>query len=36
VIRLFGRREVAQKLAESLDRLATRFGAGRDAAAQLR
>jgi uncharacterized protein YndB with AHSA1/START domain len=28
VIRLFGRREVAQKLAESLDRLEARFGAG--------
>jgi uncharacterized protein YndB with AHSA1/START domain len=28
VIRLFGRREVAQKLAESLDRLEERFGAG--------
>jgi uncharacterized protein YndB with AHSA1/START domain len=28
VIRLFGRREVAQKLRESLDRLEERFGAG--------
>jgi uncharacterized protein YndB with AHSA1/START domain len=28
VIRLFGRREVAQKLTESLDRLEGRFGAG--------
>jgi uncharacterized protein YndB with AHSA1/START domain len=28
VIRLFGRREIAQKLEESLDRLAARFGAG--------
>jgi uncharacterized protein YndB with AHSA1/START domain len=33
VIRLFGRREIAQKLDESLDRLAARFaGAGRSAA----
>ena len=32
VIRLFGRREVAQKLEESLDRLAARFGSGNRAA----
>jgi uncharacterized protein YndB with AHSA1/START domain len=32
VIRLFGRREVAQRLEESLDRLAARFATGPDAA----